>query len=64
MSTLDLKQSVTWLILASLIGFLVPAVFFMGFRWERSLFLVSYVSIIGENLRGRSHFVTIAPVSE
>lgn len=47
MSAPDFKQSVTWLILASLIGFLVPAVFSIGLRWERSLFLVPYVSIVG-----------------
>lgn len=32
--------------LACLIGFLVPAIFSMGLRWERSLFLVPYVTII------------------
>lgn len=42
-----LKQPLTWLALASFIGLLVPAVFSMGFRWERSLFLVPYVAIIG-----------------
>ena len=47
MTTPDLKQSVTWLMLASLVGFLVPAVFSMGLRWERSLFLIPYVMIIG-----------------
>lgn len=46
MSTQDLKQSLTWLMLACLIGFLVPSIFSMGFRWERSLFLVPYVTII------------------
>ena len=46
MATQDLKQSLTWLMLACLIGFLVPAIFSMGLRWERSLFLVPYVTII------------------
>ena len=46
MATPDVKQSLTWLMLACLIGFLVPAIFSMGLRWERSLFLVPYVTII------------------
>ena len=33
--------------LASLIGFLITAVFSMGLRWDRSLFLVPYITIIG-----------------
>jgi len=45
-ATPDLKQSLTWLMLACLIGFLVPAIFSMGLRWERSLFLAPYVTII------------------
>jgi len=45
-ATQDLKQSLTWLMLACLTGFLVPAIFSMGLRWERSLFLVPYVTII------------------
>lgn len=47
MNTSELKQSVMWLMLASLIGFLITAVFSMGLRWERSLFLVPYITIIG-----------------
>ena len=47
MTTSGLRQSVMWLMLASLIGFLVPAIFSMGLRWERSLFLVPYITIIG-----------------
>jgi hypothetical protein len=47
MTTQELKPSVIWLMLASLIGFLVSAVFSMGLRWERSLFLVPYITIIG-----------------
>lgn len=47
MATSELKQSVIWLTLASLIGFLVSAVFSMGLRLERSLFLVPYITIIG-----------------
>ena len=46
MPTPDFKQSLTWLALSCLIGFLVPAIFSMGFSWERSLFLVPYVTII------------------
>ena len=47
MTTPELKQSIIWLMLASLIGFLVTAVFSMGLRWERSLFLIPYITIIG-----------------
>ena len=47
MTTPGLKQSIIWLMLASLFGFLVTAVFSMGLRWERSLFLIPYVTIIG-----------------
>ena len=46
MATPDVKQSLTWLMIACLIGFLVPAIFSMGLRWERSLFLVPYVTTI------------------
>ena len=46
MSTPDVKQSLTWLMIACLVGFLVPAIFSMGLRWERSLFLVPYVTTI------------------
>ena len=46
MTTPELKQSVMWLMLAGLIGFLVTAVFSMGLRWERSLFLIPYITII------------------
>ena len=46
MTTPGLKQSATWLMLACFIGFFVPAVFSMWLRWERSLFLVPYVTII------------------
>ena len=42
----ELKQSIIWLMLASLISFFVTAVFSMGLRWERSLFLVPYITII------------------
>jgi hypothetical protein len=37
-------RSLAWLAAAGLIGFLVPAVFSMGLRWERSVFLVPYVA--------------------
>ena len=43
----DLKQSLSWLVFASLIGFLVPAVFSSVLRWERSLFLIPYVAVVG-----------------
>lgn len=43
----DLKQSAGWLALASLIGFLVPAVFSTGLRWDRATYLVPYVAIVG-----------------
>jgi hypothetical protein len=43
----DLKQSLTWLALASVIGFLVPAIFSSALRWERSLFLIPYVAVVG-----------------
>ena len=47
MATTELKQSLTWLMLAGLIGFFVTAVFSMELRWQRSLFLVPYITIIG-----------------
>jgi len=47
MTTPELKQSLTWLMLAGLIGFLVTAVFSMQLHWHRSLFLVPYITIIG-----------------
>lgn len=47
MTTPELKQSAMWLALASFIGFLVSAVFSMGLRWERSLFLIPYIAIVG-----------------
>jgi uncharacterized membrane protein len=43
----NLKQSLAWLVLAAIIGFLVPAVFSSALRWERSLFLIPYVAIVG-----------------
>lgn len=43
----DLKQSLRWLVIAALIGFLVPAVFSSALRWQRSLFLIPYVAIVG-----------------
>ena len=47
MATPELKQSLTWLMLAGLIGFFLTAVFSMELRWQRSLFLVPYITIIG-----------------
>ena len=43
----DIKQGVFWVMLAAIAGFLVPAIFSMGLRWERELFLVPYVVLIG-----------------
>lgn len=43
----DFKQSLGWLLLAALIGFLIPAIFSSGLRWERSLFLIPYVAPAG-----------------
>lgn len=43
----DFKQSLRWLLLAALIGFLIPAIFSSGLRWERSLFLIPYVAAAG-----------------
>ena len=43
----DLKQSLAYLVFASIIGFLVPAVFSSVLRWERSVFLIPYVAIVG-----------------
>ena len=42
-----MKQSLAWLGAAALVGFLVPAVFSMQLRWERSLYLVPYLAIVG-----------------
>lgn len=36
-----------WLAAAGVIAFAVPAVFSMGLRWERSLFLIPYVGGVG-----------------
>jgi hypothetical protein len=41
------RRSLVWILLAGLIGFLVPAVFSTGLRWPRSLFLVPYVVLVG-----------------
>jgi hypothetical protein len=43
----DLKQSLAWLVPAAIIGFLIPAVFSSFLRWERSLFLIPYVAVVG-----------------
>ena len=43
----SLRQSTAWLGVAACIAFAVPAVFSIGLRWERALFLVPYVGIIG-----------------
>ena len=39
----DFRHTLGWLAAASVIAFAVPAVFSMGLRWERSLFLIPYV---------------------
>jgi hypothetical protein len=46
-ATPKLSHSLVWLSLAAAVGFLVPAVFSTGLRWERSLFLMPYVAIVG-----------------
>lgn len=43
----DLKKSIAWLILAAIIGFIIPAVFSTGLRWERPIFLIPYILIVG-----------------
>lgn len=43
----DWKQSLAWLALAAIAGFLVTAVFSSALRWERSLFLTPYVTVVG-----------------
>ncbi|MFZ1106223.1 MAG: hypothetical protein WAN86_25740 [Hyphomicrobiaceae bacterium] len=48
MSTVpDTRHMLGWLAAAAAIAFAVPAVFSMGLRWERSLFLIPYVGIVG-----------------
>lgn len=42
-----LRQAAVWLTGAAVVAFAVPAVFSMGLRWERSLFLLPYVGAIG-----------------
>lgn len=56
-----MQQSLVWLALAALVGFLVPAAFSMTLRWERSLFLVPHVAIVGAFLASyfRRHPVTL-----
>jgi hypothetical protein len=46
-TTPGLKHSVTWIVFASVVGFLVPAVFSSALRWERPVFLVPCVAIAG-----------------
>jgi hypothetical protein len=41
------KHSLVWVVLAASLGLLVPALFSTWLRWERSLFLVPYVAIVG-----------------
>jgi len=43
----EIRHALTWLALAALVGFLVPAVFSTGLRWSRPWFLVPYVAIAG-----------------
>jgi hypothetical protein len=44
-------RAVAWIGLAALVGFLPPAVFSTGLRWERSLFLFPYVLAVWTFLR-------------
>jgi hypothetical protein len=41
------RHTLGWLAAAAIIAFAVPAVFSMGLRWERTLFLVPYVGSVG-----------------
>lgn len=43
----DLKQSLAWLVLFAVTGFLVSAVFSGALRLERTVFLIPYVGIVG-----------------
>lgn len=43
----SVRQAMAWLVSAAAIAFAVPALFSMGLRWERSLFLVPYIGTIG-----------------
>jgi hypothetical protein len=43
----EFKQSVMWLVLASVISFVVTAMFSMWLRWERSVFLIPYIATVG-----------------
>ena len=43
----DLRHTLGWLAAAAVIAFAVPAVFSMGLRWERSLFLIPNVGGVG-----------------
>ena len=48
MSTVpESRHMLGWLAAAAVIAFAVSAVFSMGLRWERSLFLIPYVAGIG-----------------
>lgn len=47
MKSTQVKQSVYWLSFASVIGFLVPSVFSMGFALSRPLYLIPLSVIIG-----------------
>lgn len=43
----DYRHALGWLVAASIIAFCVPAVFSMGFRLGRSVFLIPYVAAVG-----------------
>jgi hypothetical protein len=47
LGTPDFRHTFGWLVAAAIIAFAVPAVFSMGMRWERSLFLIPYVASVG-----------------
>lgn len=41
------RQAIAWLAPVAVIAFAIPALFSTGLRWERSLFLVPHVGIVG-----------------
>jgi hypothetical protein len=41
------RHTLGWLAAAAVIALAVPAVFSIGLRWERSLFLIPYVGVVG-----------------
>jgi hypothetical protein len=43
----DYRHALGWLVAGGIIAFSVPAVFSIGLRWERSVFLIPYVAAVG-----------------